>query len=449
MDVDSFFATDGPLARCLERHERRDAQIAMARAVARVVGETGVLLAEAGTGTGKTIAYLAPAAMSEKRVVVSTGTRNLQDQIYFKDLVLLGRALGRPIDAAILKGQENYLCRRRLAELVRSPVVLAFPASEVEALLAWAGRTETGDRAEIDWLTDESPLWREVCSTAETRLGARCAEHDRCHVTRARLEAQRAAIVVVNHHLYFADRAARASGGGGILPRHDVAVFDEAHLIEDVATEFFSVKVSTSRIERLLDDAARSVAAVRGEGDDAARAAKLAKRARTASARFFGAFKRLDAGRARLDPAELDPEARGNYFKLDAALEALEASLRLLGGDEGIAHLAERCRDVRTELAEILDDRGGTALVRWVERKARSTAIGASPIDVAGPFREGVLFEIPSVVLTSATLSTGGDFGFLRARLGIDFEAVELSCAAPFDYERQARLYAPRHLPDP
>lgn len=449
MDVDAFFAEGGPLARCLPHHERRGGQIDMARAVDRTLRETGVLLAEAGTGTGKTIAYLAPAAISGKRVVVSTGTRNLQEQIFFKDVVLLGRALGRPIDAALLKGQENYLCRRRLAELARSPAVLGFPAAEVEALLGWAGRTETGDRAEIDWLTDESPLWREVCSTAETRLGPRCPEQERCHVTGARLDAQRAAMVVVNHHLYFADRAARAAGGGGILPRHDVAVFDEAHLIEDVATEFFSVKVSTSRIDRLADDAARAVPAALGEGDDAARCRKLGKRVRAASARFFGGFRGLDPGRTRLEPAELDPGARERYFRLDAALEALEAALRLLGADEGLAHLAGRCADARREMAEILDERREGALVRWVERKARSTVIGASPIDVAGPFREGVLFEIPSVVLTSATLSTGGDFGFLRARLGIDFDAEELSCAAPFDYGRQARLYAPRHLPDP
>jgi ATP-dependent DNA helicase DinG len=449
MDVDAFFSAGGPLAQGLERYERRAPQISMARAVARAVAETGVLLAEAGTGTGKTLAYLAPAALSEKRIVVSTGTRNLQDQIFFKDLELLARALGRPLNAVILKGQENYLCRRRLEALVRSPAVLAFAPREVEDLLAWAAATEIGDRAEVPWLTDESPLWREVCSTAETRIGGACPAHDRCAVTRARLAAQRASIVVVNHHLYFADRATRAGGGSGILPRHDVVVFDEAHLIEDVATEFFSVKVSSSRIERLLDELPKATAASLADRGAALRVETLAKRARGASARFFDLWKRREPGRSRLEPSELEPDAHERYFKLDAAIEAIEASLRAHEADEAIVNLADRCRDVRTELAEILDVRGGGSMVRWVERKARSTALGASPIDIAAPFREGVLFEIPTVVLTSATLSAGGDFAFLRARLGIDFDAAELSCAAPFDYESQARLYAPRHLPDP
>jgi ATP-dependent DNA helicase DinG len=451
MEIDAFFDASGPLAVCVDRYERREPQVAMARAVAKVVLETGVLLAEAGTGTGKTLAYLAPAAISEKRVVVSTGTRNLQEQIFFKDLFLLGRALGRPVSAALLKGQENYLCARRLAAFLSSPLVLGFAPRDVERLASWAGTTGTGDRAEIDWLGDESPLWREVCSTAETRMGQRCPVFDGCFVTRARLVAQRAQMVIVNHHLYFADLATRARGAGGILPRHDVVVFDEAHLVEDVATEFFSMKVSSGRIDRLLDDVVKTVLAAFRDDEIAARHQKLAKRARSASARFFSSFRHLDAGRTRLDFRDSDPATQQAYHKLDAAIDAVESSLRgLPSRDETIEHAAQRCRDVRVDLGEILESRdGGRSFVRWVEVKTRSIALGASPIEVAEPFREGVLFRIPSVVMTSATLSTGGDFGFLRSRLGIDFEAEELSFPAPFDYERQARLFVPRHLPDP
>lgn len=451
MEIDAFFAASGPLARCLERYERREPQIEMARAVSKVVRETGVLLAEAGTGTGKTLAYLAPAAISERRVVVSTGTRNLQDQIFFKDLALLGRALGRPVDAALLKGQENYLCLRRLAALLASPAVLGFAPRDVERLESWSRTTETGDRAEVDWLADEAPLWRDVCSSAETRIGQRCPAFDRCFVTRARLDAQRARMVVVNHHLYFADLATRARGAGGVLPRHDVVVFDEAHLIEDVATEFFSTKVSAGRVDRLAEDAVKAVAAALRDPEITARVEKLAKRARAASARFFAGFRHLDAGRTRLDFGDATPAARQAYYKLDAALDALESCLRgLPSRDETIEHAAGRGHDARGDLAEILEgrDRGGAA-VRWVEAKTRSIVIGASPIDVAEPFREGVLFRIPSAVLTSATLSTGGDFKFLRSRLGIDFDADELSCPTPFDFGRQARLYVPRDLPDP
>jgi ATP-dependent DNA helicase DinG len=450
MDVDAFFHASGPLAACLARYERREPQIAMARAVERVVRETGVLLAEAGTGTGKTLAYLAPAALAEKRTVVSTGTRNLQEQIFFKDLALLGEALGRPVDAALLKGQENYLCLRRLADLLRSPAVLGFPPREIERLVEWSNATATGDRAEVAWLADESPLWREVCSTAETRIGQRCPAFDRCFVTRARLDAQRAALVVVNHHLYFADLATRAKGSGGVLPRHDVVVFDEAHLIEDVATEFFSVKVSSGRVDRMLDDVVKVVAGALRDAEIKARHEKLCQRARRAAARFFSGFRHLDPGRTRLDFREAKPAAHEAYHKLDAALDAVESSLRGLGAaDEAVDHAAERCRTARAELGEVLEGRDGGASVRWVEVKPRSIAVGASPIDVAGPFRDGVLFRIPSAVLTSATLSTGGDFAFLRSRLGIDFDAGELSFPAPFDYGRQARLYVPAHLPDP
>jgi ATP-dependent DNA helicase DinG len=451
MDVDAFFDGSGPLAARLARYERREPQIAMARAVEKVVRETGVLLAEAGTGTGKTLAYLAPAVMSETRVVVSTGTKNLQDQIFFKDLTLLGEALGRPVNAALLKGQENYLCPRRLSDLLRSPLVLGFQARDVERLVAWSNATETGDRAEIEWLTDESPLWREVCSTAETRLGQRCPAFGGCFVNRARLDAQRALLVVVNHHLYFADLATRARGAGGVLPRHDVVVFDEAHLIEDVATEFFSVKVSSGRVDRLLEDVVKIVAAALRDPDVTAGQEKLSKRARAAATRFFAGFRHLDAGRTRLDFRDAPPAAQQAYYKLDAAIDAVEASLRgLPSGDEAIALAAERCRTVRLELAEILEGRDGAgASVRWVDAKPRSIALGSSPIDVAAPFREGVLFKIPTAVLTSATLSTGGDFAFLHSRLGIDFDADELSFPAPFDYETQARLYIPRHLPDP
>jgi ATP-dependent DNA helicase DinG len=443
-----MFEARGPLALALESYELRREQSRMAEAVEAFVEQGGVLLAEAGTGTGKTLAYLVPAILSGLRVVVSTGTKNLQEQIFFKDIAFLERALGIDSQAAYLKGQDNYLCLRRHEEFITSPAVLGHPPRRVAELDRWYRVTRTGDRMEIDGLGDDDPIWREVCSTQETRIGQKCRLFEACHVTHARQAAQRARLIVVNHHLYFADLVTRMRGGA-ILPAHDAVVFDEAHLIEDVATEFFSIKVSSGRLERLLRDclvAVRSARLVDDPFED--RRPLLIESARPLASSLFAAL-RGPPGRAPLDLPEPTGELVAAYHRLDAALDAIEHSLRALEGrDAGIDHAAERCAKLREDLSGILD-RPEPGVVRWVETRQRSVVLGASPIDVSEVLREGVFFSVRSVVLTSATLSTGGDFSFLRSRLGIDFEAEELSLPAPFDFERQACLFVPDGICDP
>jgi len=443
-----LFAGDGKIARALERFELRREQIAMTDAVERCIDGGGVLLAEAGTGTGKTLAYLAPAILSGLKVVVSTGTKNLQEQIFFKDLAFLERALGVEARAAYLKGQENYLCLRRYEEFVRSPAVLAHAPERATELAGWTRTTRTGDRMEVAGLADDDPIWREVCSTRETRVGQKCRFFEQCHVTQARQAAQRARIVVVNHHLYFADLATRMRGGA-ILPAHDVVIFDEAHLIEDVATEFFSIKASSGRVDRLLRDALAAVRAARLADDPGeAQRARLVDSARSLAASLFAAF-RGQPGRAPLAQEAIDDQKVAGYHRLDASLDAVENSLRALEGrDPAIDHCAERTAELRDELAAVLE-RPRSGYVCWVETKPRTVALGASPIDVSEVLREGVFFSVSSVILASATLSTGGDFSFLRSRLGIDFEAEELSLPAPFDFERQACLFVPHDICDP
>jgi len=447
--VQEIFAQDGPLARTLSGYEQRQQQVEMATAVAASLEGGGVVLAEAGTGTGKTLAYLAPAVSSGRKVIVSTGTRNLQEQIFFKDLVNLEEALGIRIDAAYLKGQENYLCRRRLEAFLSSPAVLSCALEQVSSLKDWAGRTSDGDRMEIEGMSDTSPLWRQVCSTRETRIGSRCPFHEECHVTRARARANAADIVIVNHHLYFADLATRMQGGA-VLPDHDAIIFDEAHLIEDVATEFFSIKVSSARVDRLAEE---SLAAVRGarltDDPHEDRREPMARSVKGDAADFFGGLATGTQGRASFPAGRLPESMLSAYHRLDSSLEALEMSLRALEGrDQAIDHCAARAADLRSDLASIAEgDRRG--FVFWMESRPRSAILGASPIDISEQFRQGVLFRVPSVVLTSATLSTSGNFGFLRSRLGIDFDCEELSLETPFDYPRQARLFIPSDLPDP
>ncbi|MBN2718775.1 MAG: ATP-dependent DNA helicase [Deltaproteobacteria bacterium] len=446
--VKNTFAKDGPLAKKLGRYEKRDSQIRLANAVERVMEMGGVLLGEAGTGTGKTLAYLVPAILNGNRVVVSTGTRNLQEQIFFRDLEFLMDALGLTIRTAYLKGQENYLCKTRLNTFVHSPKSLSYASKDVAKLTRWANLSDTGDRMELDEMSDDDPIWREVNSTRETRIGARCPFFDECFVTRARREAMVADLVVVNHHLYFADLATRMQGGA-ILPSHETVIFDEAHLIEDIATEFFSTKVSSLRTERAISDALAAVGAAALRDDPYANdRARLGKQAIDLAATLFDLF-RGPLGRANLESDRIDAAHRQYYHRLDSALEAFEMTLKTLEGcEESVDHCAHRIGAIRNDLGEILEH-NDHRFVYWADTRRRSVILGASPIEVADYFRNEVLFKRETVIFCSATLSTEGDFEFFKSRLGIDVETEELLLDAPFNYPKQARLYIPNHRIDP
>ncbi|HEY6173296.1 MAG TPA: ATP-dependent DNA helicase, partial [Kofleriaceae bacterium] len=256
-------APGGGLARAIPHYEDRAEQRAMSAAVARALADQRPLIVEAGTGTGKTLAYLVPALASGKRVVVSTGTRALQDQIARHDVPLLRSILPRPFSAVVLKGVANYACRRKLAELAARNASRAAPDVSIDALVDWAEHSETGDRAEVEWLAEAAPLWADATTTPDARIGPRCPYFTRCFVAQARRLADQAQLVLVNHHLYLADRALRAgSPGARILPDHDAVIFDEAHQLEDVATEHFAARVSTHRLAELVRDAQISLAAM-------------------------------------------------------------------------------------------------------------------------------------------------------------------------------------------
>ncbi len=462
----------GTLAQAIPHYEDRPEQRTMSTAVARALDDGRPLLIEAGTGTGKTLAYLVPALASGKRVIVSTGTRSLQDQIARQDLPLLRGIVGRAFTAVTLKGVSNYLCRRRLVEAIGTGGQVS---AELSGLADWVDETTTGDRAEVEWLAEDAPVWADVTTTPDTRLGPRCPYFESCFVTLARRRAEKADLILVNHHLYFADLALRtAYPGARVLPEHDAVIFDEAHQLEDVVTEHFGARLSTQRLGLLVRDARSSMT---GGGLFARRRPYEATSEQLVLAverSGVGLFARLrevlltagaESGRVSLREDTLTGGDRQEaWFRLDAALEELarhadveseppppddeedpqEAAVR-----EQIGAVARRARAVRDDLATIAEQRAASH-VYWGELRPTGTVLCASPVDVADLVRRNIVQGAPTPIFTSATLTTEGSFAYTRTRLGLDAHDVdELAVPSPFDYARQAMLYLPRDLPVP
>ncbi len=442
MDAGHLLGPTGPLARGVSGYEHRPGQIRMARAVQEVLEHDGVLLIEAGTGTGKTWAYLIPAALSGRRVLVSTGTRALQDQIMEKDLPALERHLGLQVDAACVKGLGNYLCLRRYHEFRRSAdAAKTRYASALPLVRDWVETTGTGDRSDLADIAEEDPIWARIVSGSDTRIGARCDYYEECFVTRARREAERAQIVVVNHHLFFADLALRDTGFASILPDYDAVVFDEAHQLEDTATQFFGSRISTAMIERLVRDAR---AVLRADDDDDRHRTRLLDGILRRTSSFFSALPGDGSGGRSPLPSESIPEPE--LFALDNALMELSAACRNQKPlREPVLQIARRAEQLREALGSL----EAPGHVSWTLGGVRSPSVGSSPIDVAPILREHLHERVSSVVFTSATLTTGGNFEFVKRRLGIEAEVSEEIVESPFRYEEQAALYAPTHLPDP
>ena len=463
--IQSVLAPGGRLARALEGYEPRPDQIRMAEAVADALSRRRYLVAEAGTGTGKTLAYLLPAVQSGRRVVISTATRNLQEQIWFRDIPLLRDRCGVEISAAYLKGRANYYCLARGEEFERHPI---FPTREEAALWPrireWSRTTVTGDRSEVD-LPDSYLAWKDLSATGETCLGKECQRWEDCFVQQARGRAAAAEIVLVNHHLFFADLAMRTSRAGvEVLPPYEAVIFDEAHAIEDVATEYFGLQVSSYRVEELARDAQRTVA---DRPDLASMLKRTTGELAKAGERFFGSVARAlarNSGRAEpprggrkaeeeslrgpLTPSMLEPLA-GEQARLDSALEELRAEL---ADDPSPAFLqiARRAAELRVELAAVTAMKEPSR-VFFAEARGRGVFLRAAPIDVAEELVTRLYRNVDTVIFTSATIATQGRFDYFRRQVGLrqDFDVDERTFPGPFDYATQAALVAPAGLPDP
>ena len=456
--VGEALADGGALARAMPAFEPRPGQRRMAAAVAQVLETGGVLLAEAGTGTGKTLAYLVPAILSGQRVLISTGTRNLQDQIYYKDLPALGDALGVEVRATYMKGRGNYLCRHRFdaARSESEAALLSGPdRAYLDQLAEWAAQTETGDRAEVEDLPDDLPLWHDIAATSENCIGSDCPAHQECFVTTMRQRAAESDIVIVNHHLLCADAAVRQSAYGEVIPACEVAVIDEAHQLEDVATQYFGIAVSTRRFEELDHDIHRLItgktATVEIEDAAARELLNLLDQVRDGARLLFAALGPAAASgeRTRMTGESLAPAAEAGR-RLGRCLEELAAALAGLAPgspNADLAALGRRTGDLRAQLAFLLAATD-TAYVYFLERRSRALFLRAAPIDVSSIVRELLLDRMRTTILTSATLTVDASFAYVRGRLGIG-EATELRVPSEFDYGEQAILYLPRDLPPP
>jgi ATP-dependent DNA helicase DinG len=444
-DAVALLGSDGPFARELPNFAPRAEQQTMARAVQHAITECETLIAEAGTGTGKTYAYLVPALLSNQRVIVSTGTKALQDQLYFRDLPRVKSVLGTRQKTALLKGRANYLCLYRLDQTVREGANFDKPqAAQLAAIRAWSARTRHGDRMELAEVPEESPLWPRVTSTPENCLGVECPFYDDCHVVKARREALEADLVVVNHHLLFADLALKQEGFGEILPGAQAFILDEAHQVPELAGQFFSQSVSARQLTDLAQDALRECSGVTGAIglllepvealNDALRQLRLAMEPLPVR----GPFQQLDA---RVEVHEGLHDLR----ELLAALADLLASQA--ERSRGFANVHERAALLGERLERITES-SGEQDVRWYERFPRGFVLYATPLDLAAPLRAMRERTQAAWIHTSATLSVAGSFEHFARQLGLD-DPQTLRLDSPFDYARQALCYLPSGLPDP
>jgi ATP-dependent DNA helicase DinG len=440
----SFFGLGGLLASVLSGYEERPAQQRLSEAVQGVLESGGLLLAEAGTGTGKTLAYLLPAVELGRRVVVSTGTKNLQEQLISKDIPLLAKALGRDISVAVMKGRGNYLCLLRHDSFAKGGTFRRPDEIPLfQAVEAWAAETEVGDRAEIADLPDSVDFWREVSAASENCIGQSCSLFDACFVTKMRQRALEADLVVVNHHLLCADLAVKEGSYGQVIPPYDTLILDEAHLVEDVATQYFGVQVSSYRVEELTRDVEREL-----------KAAQLDARevyAEVASVRMQAErlFRQLSRGPStRLAPNWITTRSTEEALALLQRLEGLRTALLAIPDrPESIAGLAGRCLTLAGELAFIFKAEDDSH-VYFIETRGRGVFLRAMPIDVSERLKELLFDDMRAAVLTSATLAVDGGFTFVKDRLGIE-PTDELLLPSPFYFEEQAVLYVPREMPEP
>jgi ATP-dependent DNA helicase DinG len=456
------FGPDGLIAAAHPEYEYRPGQMEMARAVMRAFEEKRHLIVEAGTGTGKTLAYLVPAVAAalggNGRVIVSTGTKNLQEQLMEKDIPFLQNVLPKPFAATYMKGRNNYLCLNRLARAQSAPVLEGLDEVDYfEEVSQWSRETEIGDRAELSNLPESLSFWRHIDARSESCLGQKCPDYDACFITRMRSRAQEADIVVVNHHLFFADLSLRNGNYGSVLPDYTAVILDEAHLVEEVASDYFGAQVSNYQIDDLVRDL--GMLTIEEAEVDQELTHSVARMSRFAD-NFFMGFRdgRGEDGRYPIIPGtfarrkssgEMEATPLGElYMALEGAIARAETTLDAMKEKTpDVENLIRRLREIRFELEFIVT---GTdkKFVYWLERRNRGVFLRASPIDVAGLLQDKLFEEVPTVVLTSATLSSGGNFSFIRDRLGLD-TADDLIASSSFDYESQAILYLPSKMPDP
>ena len=449
-----FFGPGGVLARTHPAYEFRRGQLQMAEAVEQALTDRRHLIVEAGTGTGKTLAYLLPVIRSGKRVIISTGTKTLQEQLFFKDVPFLQAHLGE-LRVCYMKGRGNYLCRKKLYDLTDQPVLNGLEEiNHFRIISDWEKTTETGDRAELAELPENSHLWPKLDARTDRCIGSQCQQFDRCFITEMRRRAAESDIIIVNHHLFCADLAIKAAKDhapdAGVLPDAGIVVFDEAHELEDVATNYFGVTVSNLRVDELLRDVEHTLRRVDVPITEVMPACGQVRD----RSQFF--FSLLPPGEGRFafeNRPEFLEENGDEYLGLQNSLLHLYTELQAIPNKPDEVHaLARRVEELRVNLGFILESNQRN-IVFWIERRTgrgpqHNVFLQATPITVSDILRTTLFEHLESAVLTSATLAVAGGFEYIRNRIGIE-HARELVVQSHFDYESQALLYVPPDLPDP
>jgi ATP-dependent DNA helicase DinG len=458
VNLERLFGEGGVLANAVPGYRHRPQQLEFASAVLDTIENGGALIAEAGTGTGKTFAYLVPALLAGGRVIISTGTKTLQDQLFHRDLPRIRAALGVPVDTALLKGRANYVCLHHLESAAQQGTfAVREEVAHIHKIRSFAARTMTGDRGECSDVPENSAAWAQATSTRENCLGSACKHYQDCFVMKARKRAAEAAVIVVNHHLFFADVALRDEGAADLLPAANTVIFDEAHHLPDLARLFFGESLSTSQLVELARDVRIAEAQHAREstalGDAADKVERAARDVRLALGNA--------AGRTALSAIR---DRRGFDAALDALAKPLEDLVEKLQAQEERAEEIRNCRaragealariaewreaDARPREENAYGEPTGNDVVRWIEAYPHSAVLYVTPLDVARIFRAQMEDAKRAWIFTSATLSVNGDFRHYQREMGLA-DARTHSWASPFDFERQALLYVPEGLPDP
>ena len=443
--LDAVFDRRGPLAAIIPEYRVRSQQLEMANRVSEAIRDNAVLVCEAGTGTGKTFAYLVPALLSAGKVILSTGTKTLQDQLYHRDLPTVRAALSVPVTTALLKGRANYVCHYHLE---RNLAGGGLPGREVvgdlQRIVRFARVTRTGDKSELADVPEEAPAWSLATSTRENCLGQSCPRFRDCFVMAARREALAADLVVVNHHLFFADVMLKDEGMAELLPACNTVIFDEAHQLPETATLFFGETLSTGQVIELARDArAEALSHAKDMPDPPRLTAALDKAARDLRLALPGEGARFTAASVRRKRGFSDA-----LTALDSALRSLCAALEALSErSEGLARCSERARTAQSLLERWCDDSRADR-VRWIEVFSHALRLNATPLSIAEIFRRQLDGHPRAWIFTSATLAVAGDFSHYRSEMGLE-DARTACWDSPFDYAAQALLYVPKELPDP
>src|ERR1700691_27719 len=445
--VEGIFGPGGLLEKRHRGYEFRASQLAMGKIADEAFAKHQHVVLEAGTGTRKTLAHRIPAIRSGRRVVVSTATKSLQEQLFEKDVPFLQKHFAPNLKAALMKGRANFLCRQKVNQMEGQSVLKGIDEIDwFSQIKDWAKLTETGDRSELTFLPDDAELWNRIDARSDLCTGRKCPEFQRCFITTMHQRAEEADLIIVNHALFFADLAMREDDFGSILPEYAAVVFDEAHEIEGVASDYFVRQISSYRFEELGRDAESTLRVLQ---IDAAPLRKQLTRMRERARSFFEKFPERE-GRFPFGPAErrafLD-QNREAYDDVASCLKRVEAELSALAQKpEEVVALARRAAEMRRELTFLLESEE-KSYVYWYERRGRGVFLAATPIDVSEILREKLFDQFDTVVLTSATLAVGGKFDYLKQRLGV-LPANENVLPQAFNYSTQALLYMPPSLPD-